>query len=573
MTIVLDGSSGITAPGGTAAAPSITTTGDVNTGIFFPAADTIAFTEGGAESMRISSSGNLGISEGNAPTQVLSLYRSGSTNAIMSAGNSNTGLNGTLFGVDTAGNGIINQTQAFATIFSTSNTERMRLDSSGNLGLGVTPSAWSSGKAYETTAAGHALWALSNEINVTQNAYFNSGWKYGATAAAARYQQQSGEHKWHIAASGTAGNAITFTQAMTLDASGNLGIGTSSPQTKLAVETSGTQNVVSPVITGQSTGTTYAGMYTVRDGAGDQRGLAWQVFTANVGLGEKMRLSSDGNLGIGTTSPAVKLQVKSSAEAFRIEGTTARGSGNIYASFHDPTGRKGYWGYGDSADNYYISNELNTPILFLTNAVERARIHAGGGMTIGGTTDDGVLTSIQPGETSVQLSLRDSTNTRRFIFMGSGYYGYQIVQRIYSNGGKAVLFANASDVEVGSIVINSGGVAYNTTSDYRLKDNPQSLTGSGAFIDGIKPKTWVWKADGTKGVGFIAHELAEVAPLSVSGEKDAVRIDQVKNKNGQYVEKEIPSYQSVDYGSAEIIANLVAEIQSLRARVAQLETK
>jgi hypothetical protein len=99
---------------------------------------------------------------------------------------------------------------------------------SGNLGLGVTPSAWSSGKAYETTAAGHALWALSNEINVTQNAYFDSGWKYGATGAAARYQQQAGEHKWSIAASGTAGNAITFTQAMTLDASNQLLLGTTS---------------------------------------------------------------------------------------------------------------------------------------------------------------------------------------------------------------------------------------------------------------------------------------------------------------------------------------------------------
>jgi hypothetical protein len=130
-TMTVTGSASVVFAAGTAAAPSITTTGDTNTGIFFPAADTIAFTEGGAESMRISSSGNVGISEGNAPTQVLSLYRAGSTQTAMSAGNSNTGLNGTLFGVDTAGNGIINQTQVLPLIFSTSNTERARIAADG----------------------------------------------------------------------------------------------------------------------------------------------------------------------------------------------------------------------------------------------------------------------------------------------------------------------------------------------------------------------------------------------------------------------------------------------------------
>jgi hypothetical protein len=106
---------------------------------------------------------------------------------------------------------------------------------------------------------------------------------------------------------------------------------------------------------------------------------------------EAARFDSSGNLGIGTSSPAVKLQVKSSAEAFRIEGTTARGSGNIFATFHDPSGRKGYWGYGDSADNYYISNELNTPMLFLTNAVERMRLSATGDLGIGTTSPASLL--------------------------------------------------------------------------------------------------------------------------------------------------------------------------------------
>jgi hypothetical protein len=138
-----------TVQAGTAALPAITTTGDTNTGIFFPAADTIAFAEGGAESMR--------------------------------------------------------------------------LDSAGNLGLGVTPSAWGSAwKAYQYIGGSMASPNGSNNL-ILQNAY-NDGtnYRYVGTAAASNYQQSSGSHIWNNAASGTAGNAITFTQAMTLDASGNL---------------------------------------------------------------------------------------------------------------------------------------------------------------------------------------------------------------------------------------------------------------------------------------------------------------------------------------------------------------
>jgi hypothetical protein len=114
---------------------------------------------------------------------------------------------------------------------------------------------------------------------------------------------------------------------------------------------------------------------------------------------------------------------------------------------------------------------------------------------------------------------------------------------------------------VGTISVTTSATAYNTSSDYRLKDNQQPLTGSGAFIDALQPKTWEWKADGSKGVGFIAHEVQEVSPGSVVGEKDAV------DEDGK------PKYQAMEYGSAEFIANIVAELQSLRKRVAQLEAQ
>jgi hypothetical protein len=113
---------------------------------------------------------------------------------------------------------------------------------------------------------------------------------------------------------------------------------------------------------------------------------------------------------------------------------------------------------------------------------------------------------------------------------------------------------------IGSITQNgTTAVLYNVTSDYRRKSNVKDLTGSGAFIDALKPRTFDWDT-GDKGVGFIAHEFAEVSPLSVSGEKDSVDAD------GK------PVYQSMQAGTAEVIANLVAELQSLRKRVAALES-
>jgi hypothetical protein len=113
---------------------------------------------------------------------------------------------------------------------------------------------------------------------------------------------------------------------------------------------------------------------------------------------------------------------------------------------------------------------------------------------------------------------------------------------------------------IGSITQNgTSGVLYNTSSDYRLKDNTQPLTGAKDFILALQPKTWTWKQDGSKGTGFIAHEAQLVATQSVAGEKDAV------GEDGK------PAYQSMQAGSPEIIANLVAFVQELKAEIDQLK--
>jgi hypothetical protein len=121
-------------------------------------------------------------------------------------------------------------------------TQAMTLDASGNLGLGVTPSAWTSTyKAIDVTSRTSFVGTTGGLSIFSNNSYFDgTNWIYRVTDAASRYQQDTSAHKWFIAASGTAGNAITFTQAMTLNASGNLGIGTSSPSASAILDAQST---------------------------------------------------------------------------------------------------------------------------------------------------------------------------------------------------------------------------------------------------------------------------------------------------------------------------------------------
>lgn len=160
--------------------------------------------------------------------------------------------------------------------YNGSYAERMRLDSSGNLGLGVTPSAWSNGKAVEVGTLGNAVWGFGSTY-LTNNAYYNGGWKYASAAAASHYQQSGGLHYWWTS-SGTpsTGGAITFTQALTLTAVSNLLLGgTSDP-------TSASGCLVIYNRTAAPTGNIAGGTLYVESGALKYRGSSGTVTTLAV---------------------------------------------------------------------------------------------------------------------------------------------------------------------------------------------------------------------------------------------------------------------------------------------------
>ena len=196
-----------------------------------------------------------------------------------------------------------------AIAFSTNATERARIDASGNLGLGVAPSAWNS--SYKAIDVGNSLALIgsASAADLYFNAYIDSGstFRYRQTATASAYSLALGQHRWYNAPSGTAGAAISFTQAMTLDASGNLGVGVSSPVARLHVRgTSANVNILfrrGADVIGGYTGFAFS---SVNDAASAEENLMLQGQTLYFATSstERARIPSVGGVVVGTAALA-----------------------------------------------------------------------------------------------------------------------------------------------------------------------------------------------------------------------------------------------------------------------------
>jgi hypothetical protein len=206
-----------------------------------------------------------------------------------------------------------------------------------------------------------------------------------------------------------------------------------------------------------------------------------------------------------------------------------------------------------SAPSIYPTGDTNTgmffpaadTIAFAEGGVESARIDSSGNLLIARTD------VVNQGRISVNM-------------LGGTNVGLSVVNTNGSNTGNFCNFARSDTAVIGAIQQNgASAVTYSTSSDYRLKENIEPMTGALAKVAQLKPCTYAWKIDGSTGEGFIAHELQAVVPDCVTGEKDAVDAD------GN------PVYQGID--TSFLVATLTAAIQELKAEVdslrAQVEAK
>ena len=562
-----------------------------------------------------------------SPDFSLSVGNDSDSSNYVSVRASNTGSSGYLFSdAQDADVGYVNYSHATNHMgFGANGSERMRIDSSGNVGIGCTPSPWFGSKALEFGFYGSiSADSVGSKFgtNIAQNAYASSEgvepspWKYITSNANARpslYQQYDGGHYFSTAATGTAGNAISWSTPMTIDSSGNVGIGIS------PVEQLHLGGRTHPVFELQANSTSGTGRINFSDTTVrgqilyDHTNDSMRLLTA---AAERMRIDSSGNLLLNTTNSPTTTKAIISSD-YSAAGTTNTGltitgrqSGNWYnngihalgasglvfstgttgtngadasnermridASGHVGIGKTPLgnnlspalemvsggtmFGYGDAmylTGNLYYNNGWKA---IATGAGASMVLDASGpkfytnaSASAGGAVSPTERMRIDAsGATLVNTTAKTNTGTRLGVWADSG--SVSIETRCKANVSYFPL-ANysAAGSYIGGVNATTTATSLATSSDERLKENIADANDTGSKIDAIQVRQFDWKADGShQDYGMIAQELREVIPHAVHESPDEEKM------------------LAVDY--AGLVPMLIKEIQSLRNRVAQLET-
>lgn len=241
-----------------------------------------------------------------------------------------------------------------------------------------------------------------------------------------------------------------------------------------------------------------------------------------------MTIDTSQNVGIGTTSPQQKFVVSNAgAEGLEILPAINSGESRLQS-------------YNRSGAAYNRLSTISSDFVVYTNggATTGMVIESGGNIQIGGANGTNRI-NVSWNPTTTSAIVAKSTNE--------------------TYNGSPMVFQNSSGGTAGFIGQSTSAVSYNTSSDYRLKENVAPLGNGLATIIALKPVTYDWKIDGSSGEGFIAHEIQSIVPHAVTGEKDAV------NEDGSI------RPQGVDY--SKIVVHLVAACQELSAKNDALEAR
>ena len=463
-------------------------------------------------------------------------------------------------GTTTAGGDSMIYNDANNMIFTTGTTtaERMRITSGGSVGIG--------------TSNPTSLLDVNGNAEVNGTLFLGSS-NHGNLASDSNTLYARGTN---IAFQDAAGSG-TYAY---ISSSGDLGIGTSSPGGKLDV---------AGVFKVQGNGDVYgasgnAGAIFLCGGSAYNAGGGVKLYGSSGGdavafytgaFSERMRINSSGNLGVGTSSPSTRFNVKGGTTWLQnFDGSASSPTETVdwpvpalnVTSFGDFTlqtmmtftlPNDGNYFTGDSVWNFRLDQTASSTtssgvngmrfmgpgyLMFGPGATEKARIDSSGNLLVGTTTPLAGNTSSEYKVTTLGLwPLTLNANDRGLLIRNSngssGFYAY-----FEYNGG----------TNNGSISWVGGTTYFNITSDARIKDNIVDAPETGDLIDGIKVRSWDFKADGAHWrYGMVAQELLEVAPEAVTVPEDPELM------------------MGVDY--AKLVPMLIKEVQSLRARVAQLE--